>query len=104
MPDLMNLKKSKIKEIYCKQGAGAAKKYIYDMFRTKLTSSEIREILGIFKNNHGFVIEAHQVAWSTCGWSKSVIMSNGNYKSGSQGGCGSIHKTQAWDAVNRGGK
>lgn len=57
-----------------KEGTRGVRKYIFDVFRIKVTGAEIREFLEVDKYNHSIVIEAHRIAWSTCGWNGSISL------------------------------
>lgn len=67
--DFLHPYKPKIAEIFIKDGTRSTRKYIYDVFRIKVTGAEIREFLGVDKNN--LFQEVHRQAWSICGWNGS---------------------------------
>ncbi|GAB6159320.1 hypothetical protein JCM39194_25210 [Desulfotomaculum varum] len=63
--------REKIKRVFEKEGTAATARYIYRVYRVKMTGAEIREFINVESNNHSLVIEAHRIAWSTCGWNGS---------------------------------
>ncbi|MFZ5644411.1 MAG: hypothetical protein ACOY46_12555 [Bacillota bacterium] len=64
--------REKIKMVFEKEGTAATARYIYRVYRVKMTGAEIREFINVESNNYSLVIEAHRIAWSTCGWNGSI--------------------------------
>lgn len=59
---------NKVRDIYENQGTSAAKFYVRKILRWKITADELRELLGVHKQDIRLSQEAHRLAWGTCGW------------------------------------
>ncbi|MEW5762037.1 MAG: hypothetical protein AB1776_02425 [Bacillota bacterium] len=63
---------SKLAEIYIREGAKAAKQYVYRMLRVKVKAREIRAALGIPTNPGARLAqEAHRLAWRELGYAQT---------------------------------
>lgn len=62
------MKMDKIRKIYETEGTARAVRYVRKIHRVKINGAQLRELLGVPKQDIRKAQYAHRLAWSLCGW------------------------------------